>query len=109
MVPMVALEQVRVYIQRNADATVTELLLDVFHVCALVDEGAGKGMSQIVEAGVPQSSGPQAGVKRLSDEFVGHAALVRTKEDPVRHRAIRQRCFQLTCFLEGLQHSRQLR
>src|SRR4029077_8027426 len=102
MVPMVALEQVRVYIQRNADATVTELLLDVFHVCALVDEGAGKGMSQVVEAGVPQSSGPQAGVKRLSDEFVGHAVPDGPKEDPVLDRVPRQRRIQLTRFLEGL-------
>jgi hypothetical protein len=88
--PMVAVEQVRVYIQRDADATVTELLLDVFHIYALVDEEAGKGVSQIVEADVPQSSGLQAGVERFSDKFVGHAVPGGTKEYPVRHRVIRQ-------------------
>jgi hypothetical protein len=107
--PMVAVEQVRVYIQCDADTTVTELLLDVFHVCALVDVEAGKGVAQIVEADMPQSSGIQAGVERFSDNFVGHAVPSGTKEDPVWHRAIRQQCFQLTRFLEGLQHPRQLR
>jgi hypothetical protein len=107
--PMVAVKQVRVYIQRNADATVTELLLDVFHVCALVDEEAGKGVAQIVEADMPQSRGLQAGVERFPDELVGHAVPGGTKDYPVWHRATRQRCFQVTRFLEGLQHPRQLR
>ena len=55
-------------------------------------------MAQIVEADMPQSSGIQAGVERFSDKFVGHAVPGGTKEDPVWHRAIRQRCFQLTRF-----------
>jgi hypothetical protein len=35
--PMVSLEQVRVYIQRDVDATVTKLLLNVFYVRVLLD------------------------------------------------------------------------
>ena len=54
MVTMVSAEQVRVYIQRDADATVAELLLDVFHVCALLDEKTRKTVSQIVEADAPR-------------------------------------------------------
>lgn len=55
------------------------------------DEEAGKGVSQIVKADVPQSSGLQAGVECFSIGFVGHAVSGGTKEYPAWHLAIRPR------------------
>ena len=42
--PMVAFKQVGVYIQGNADATVSELLLNVLHIRTLLNEKAREGM-----------------------------------------------------------------
>ena len=47
---MIPLKQVRVYIERDADTTVSELLLDIFRVRALLDEQRRKRMAQIVES-----------------------------------------------------------
>jgi hypothetical protein len=38
MVSMTSLKQVRVYIERNADATVPQLLLNIFHIGALLNQ-----------------------------------------------------------------------
>ena len=37
-VPIIPRKQVRVYIKRDADATVAELLLNVFRLCALLNQ-----------------------------------------------------------------------
>ncbi len=41
---MVSVEEVGVYIERDANATVSELLLDVFRIRSLLNQETGKGM-----------------------------------------------------------------
>lgn len=45
VMPMVPVEEVGVYIERDANATVPELLLDVFRICPLLNQETGIGMS----------------------------------------------------------------
>ncbi len=44
VMPMVPVEEVGVYIERDANATVSELLLDVFRIRSLLNQETGKGM-----------------------------------------------------------------
>ena len=53
---MVSLKEMRVYIQRDVDATVTELLLDIFYVRILLNQQAGEGVPQVMESYPTQPS-----------------------------------------------------
>ena len=53
MVPMVSLEEMRIDVQRDADTTMTKLLLDVFDVGILLNEETGVGVPTIMESNPP--------------------------------------------------------
>jgi hypothetical protein len=53
MVLMVLSEQVRVYIERDADATVAELPLNVFGIRTLLNQERRKGLSEVMEDTAP--------------------------------------------------------
>jgi hypothetical protein len=49
MVSMITLEEGRVYIQRDANTTVSELLLDLFRVGLSLNQESGKGVPEVME------------------------------------------------------------
>jgi hypothetical protein len=49
MVSMITLEEVRVYIQRDANTTVSELLLDIFGVGLSLNQETGEGVPEVME------------------------------------------------------------
>ncbi len=62
--PIIPRKQVGVYIKRDADTSVAELLLHIFWLCALLNQERGEGVAQVMEPDTAQSSGPQADMER---------------------------------------------
>jgi hypothetical protein len=54
MVSMITLEEGRVYIQRDANTTVSELLLDIFRVGLLLNQETGEGVPEVIEPDLAQ-------------------------------------------------------
>lgn len=63
VVPMVPGKVVGVYIERDANATVSELLLDVFGIRPLLDEERGKGVAQVMKGDMPQVGPRETGLE----------------------------------------------
>ena len=57
MVTMVSSEEMRIDVQRDADTTMTKLLLNVLHVGTLLNEETGLGVAEVMEAHASYSSG----------------------------------------------------
>jgi hypothetical protein len=81
---MVPVEEVGVYIERDANATVPELLLDVFGICSLLNQETGERMPEVMEADVPQSCRCETGLEGVAHEFVPHPLVRGSGEDPGR-------------------------
>ncbi len=79
---MVPMEEVRVYIERDANATVPELLLDVFMIGPLLNQQAGERVPKVMEADMPHSRRRETGLKGVADQFVAHALVCGPGEDP---------------------------
>ena len=81
---MIPLEEVGVYIERDANATVPELLLDVFGIGPLLNQETGECMPEVMEAYVPQSRRRETGLKGIAHEFIAHPLVRGSDEDPRR-------------------------
>src|SRR5512146_364333 len=107
---MIPVKEVGVYIEGDADATVAELLLNVFHVRPLLDEETREGMTEIVKAYLPQARRGQLSIERLTEHLIGHSVALRRQEHPVRRRGVAlHTCVQLPCLSEPFEFGLQLR
>ncbi len=82
VVPMVPGKVVGVYIERDANATVPELLLDVFGIRPLLDEERGKGVAQVMKGDMPQVGPRETGLEPVSHELIAHPLVCGAEEDP---------------------------
>jgi len=85
MVSMVSLKQMGVYIECDADTTMTKLLLDVFNVGSLLNKETRIGMATIMKSDTPNLCPIQAGVERFLQHFDRHPVTIGSQKDPFLH------------------------
>ena len=86
MVAMIASKEVRVYIERDGDATVPELFLDVFWIRSVLYEQGRIRVPQIVKAHAAKASFTQTRLKSFSKEVIVHPLPSETEEDRLGYR-----------------------
>ena len=97
---MVSLKEMRVYIQRDVDATVTELLLDIFYVRILLNQQAGEGVPQVMESYPPKPSRFETSVEVFPEDLIRHTVAMWRQEYPFRESVSLHRAFKLKMFFQ---------
>jgi hypothetical protein len=69
---MITLEEVRVYIQRDANTTVSELLLNIFRVGLLLNQETGEGVPEVMEPDLAQIGSCEGGSKSSTHQLIAH-------------------------------------
>ena len=90
---MVSLGEMGVYIERDADATVSELLLDIFGIGSLLNKQGCESVPEVMKAYPAQVGLIQAGAKGFPYQFIAHPLAGRTEEDPLGQRCPLNACF----------------
>ena len=81
VVSMVSVEEVGVYIERDANASVPQLWL-MYVVRPLLNQETGEGMPEVMEADMPQACSGETGLKGVADKFIADSLVCRADGDP---------------------------